>query len=191
MVIKRDWLRFYDEPPEAFERVVVSWDTASTLAETSDYSVATVWGSVGVDFHLLDVVRGRFEAPELRRRMIEVSDHWDADATIVENTELGRAVVQDLRVSGRFRPILQTPNFDKEARLLAQAARFEGGQVHLPKEAPWLADYLAELTGFPNSKHDDQVDSTSQALRYLTRDVARREPIQRRSVGERRRVLRA
>ena len=191
MVIKRDWLRFYEELPEAFERVVVSWDTASTLAESSDYSVATVWGAIGVDFHLLDVVRGRFEAPELRRRMIEVSDHWSADATVVENTELGRAIVQDLRVNGRFLPILQTPNFDKEARLLAQAARFEGGQVHLPKEAPWLADYVAELAGFPNSKHDDQVDSTSQALRYLARDTARREPIQRRNVGVRRRVQRA
>jgi predicted phage terminase large subunit-like protein len=36
-----------------------------------------------------------------------------------------------------------------------------------PKEAPWLGDYLKELAAFPGGKHDDQVDSTSQALEYL------------------------
>jgi hypothetical protein len=39
--------------------------------------------------------------------------------------------------------------------------------VHVPKEAPWLDDYLRELTGFPNSRHDDQVDSTTQALAWV------------------------
>jgi predicted phage terminase large subunit-like protein len=37
-----------------------------------------------------------------------------------------------------------------------------------PKDAPWLADYLKELAAFPGGKHDDQVDSTTQALEYLT-----------------------
>jgi hypothetical protein len=38
------------------------------------------------------------------------------------------------------------------------------GFVHLPAEAPWLAEYLHELTSFPHGKYDDQVDSTAQAL---------------------------
>lgn len=37
----------------------------------------------------------------------------------------------------------------------------------LPREAPWLEDYIKELTGFPGTKFDDQVDSTTQALDYL------------------------
>ena len=40
------------------------------------------------------------------------------------------------------------PRFDKEVRLLAQAPRFEAGQVFLPRQAPWLAPYLAELWPF-------------------------------------------
>ena len=127
---------------------MVSWDTASTLQETSDYSVGTVWGSVGMDFYLLDVVRGRFETPDLRRRIMELSSHWRADVTIVENTELGRALVQDIRVAGELRPILQTPSFDKEARLLAQAARFETGQVHLNETT---ADTTATLASSSES----------------------------------------
>jgi predicted phage terminase large subunit-like protein len=38
--------------------------------------------------------------------------------------------------------------------------------VYLPSEAPWLAEYLHELTTFPFGKYDDQVDSTSQALAW-------------------------
>src|SRR5260221_13824720 len=48
-----------------------------------------------------------------------------------------------------------------------QTAAIENGFVYLPKNAPWLADYLHELMMFPKGKHDDQVDSTSQALQYL------------------------
>jgi predicted phage terminase large subunit-like protein len=58
---------------------------------------------------------------------------------------------------------LQRSRFDKTARLLAQAARFEAGQVHLPREAPWLGAYLSELLAFPTGRNDDQVDATAQA----------------------------
>jgi predicted phage terminase large subunit-like protein len=146
---------------------VVSWDTASTVAEASDWSVGTVWGAIGQEYYLLDVVRGRWESPELRRRIIALSREHRADATVIEDTELGRALCQDLRGTGELYPILQRARFDKLARLLAQAARFEAGNVHLPREAPWLGSYLAELLAFPTGRHDDQVDATSQALRYL------------------------
>ncbi|WP_367119215.1 phage terminase large subunit [Methylocystis sp.] len=82
---------------------------------------------------------------------------------IVKDTELGRALAQDLYRTGHLRAIAQPPQREKLARLLAQAARFEAGQDHLPESAPWLATYLNELLGFPNSTHDDQVDATSQA----------------------------
>ena len=36
--------------------------------------------------------------------------------------------------------------------------------VHIPETAPWLAEYLHEMTVFPNGKHDDQADSTAQFL---------------------------
>ena len=39
--------------------------------------------------------------------------------------------------------------------------------VRVLQKAPWLAQYLAELTAFPNGKHDDQVDSTAQMLDWF------------------------
>ena len=186
-VIQRSWLRFYDDvdTPEQFDRTVVSWDTASTLGEHNDYSVGTVWGSLGFDYYLLDVVRARWEAPDLRREIIALSAHWQADATVIEDTELGRALLHDLRRTEAIRPVLQRPRYDKEARLLAQSARFEAGQVHLPREATWLAVYMDELLAFPNGRHDDQVDSTSQALNWLTARVPIDRPTQRRNIVRR------
>jgi predicted phage terminase large subunit-like protein len=174
--IRRDWIRRYEELPGEFDLKVASWDTASTLKETSDWSVGTVWGAVGQQFYLLDVMRARLEAPDLGHRMVMLAREHQVDVTLVEDTELGRAIAQDLRRNGRLFPILNPVRFDKEARLLAQAARFESGQVHLPREAPWLGSYETELLAFPMGRHDDQVDSTSQALHYLTaRTQVRRE----------------
>ena len=31
----------------------------------------------------------------------------------------------------------------------------------------WLGEFLTELLSFPNGRHDDQVDSVSQFLRWL------------------------
>ena len=48
--------------------------------------------------------------------------------------------------------------------MAAASAKFEAGEVLLPKRAPWLADLESELFAFPGSRHDDQCDSISQAL---------------------------
>ena len=45
----------------------------------------------------------------------------------------------------------------------------ENGFVLLPEAAHWLADYLHELVTFPKGSHDDQVDSTAQALDWVKR----------------------
>jgi predicted phage terminase large subunit-like protein len=167
-IVKREWIRSYKTAPKTFDFKVASWDTASTLNESSDYSVGTVWGARGLDFYLLDVVRGRWEVPDLRRRIIQLSERWEVDQTIIEDSDIGRAVMQDLRRSGELSTFPWRPKFDKKARFQAQSSRFESGQVHCPEETPWLASWMDELLGFPARRHDDQVDSTSQALDYLS-----------------------
>ena len=55
--------------------------------------------------------------------------------------------------------------------------------MHVPEDAPWLAESLEELLAFPHGRYDDQVDSTSQALHHMSAYAnilrSRREPIQR------------
>jgi hypothetical protein len=42
-------------------------------------------------------------------------------------------------------------------------------KILAPETAPWLAEYLHEMTVFPKGKHDDQVDSTAQFLDWFKR----------------------
>ncbi|HXD02320.1 MAG TPA: hypothetical protein VN627_03345, partial [Novosphingobium sp.] len=70
------------------------------------------------------------------------------------------------------RPLLVPVRYEKLARMEARAVMFEVGQVHVPRAAEWLGTYLEELLSFPNSRKDDQVDSTSQALDYLQQRFA-------------------
>lgn len=64
-------------------------DTPSTLTESCDCLVGTIWGANGQHCHLLDVMRGRWKSPELRQRMIAVADDYQVDATLIEHAELG------------------------------------------------------------------------------------------------------
>jgi hypothetical protein len=52
-------------------------------------------------------------------------------------------------------------------RLHSVTSTIENGLVYLPEHAEWLDEYLRELTTFSNGKHDDQTDSTSQALDWV------------------------
>jgi predicted phage terminase large subunit-like protein len=185
-MIRRDWLRYYDEKPSRFDRVIASWDTASTLDDRSDWSVGMIWGAIGLDYYLLHVHRDRLKVPDLRRAIVDLTARWKADPTLIEKTELGRAIAQDLASTGVLRPVLRPPRFDKRARLEAQSARFETGQVYLPREAPWLGEYERELLAFPSGQHDDQVDATSQALNWFTDRAAFDRPLVRRNIRRRR-----
>ena len=52
-------------------------------------------------------------------------------------------------------------------RMYTITSTIENGFVHLPDRAPWLGEYLHELTTFLKGKYDDQADSTSQALDWF------------------------
>ncbi len=58
-----------------------------------------------------------------------------------------------------------------------QSGKFESGQVLFPSRAPWLADLETELFAFPNGRHDDQVDSISQYLKWAAARNAVRIPV--------------
>ncbi len=61
------------------------------------------------------------------------------------------------------------PEGDKVMRMSAQSAKIEAGYVLLPERAPWLQDFQTEILQFPVGKHDDQVDSLSQFLNWVSR----------------------
>ena len=150
VVIRKAWLRYYDEEPDEYESTIISWDTASTLGENSDWSVGTVWGYVDGLFYLRDVIREKLESPELTHLIEDTHCEYESDLTLVEDGDLGRAIVQSLRSNSRHcLPILVKPWLAKIERMQARAVLFETGKVLFPREAPWLATYQKELLGLP------------------------------------------
>jgi len=148
---------------------VQSWDTASKATELSDFSVCTSWGILGKDLYLLDVLRRRMEYPELKRAAREQYARFRPNVVLIEDKASGTQLIQELVQDGLYAVTRYQPQSDKVMRMDAQTAMIENGSVHLPDAAPWLAQYLHELTTFPNGRHDDQVDSTAQMLDWFKR----------------------
>jgi predicted phage terminase large subunit-like protein len=82
---------------------------------------------------------------------------------LVEDAGTGSALIQEFRFTS-LSAIGVKPTNDKLTRMQIAAAKFESGKVFFPRTAPWMAELEAELFSFPQSRHDDQVDSISQAL---------------------------
>ena len=83
---------------------------------------------------------------------------------LVEDTVSGTPLIQDLKQEQMIIKAVQ-PKGDKESRFIETSSIFEQGRVFLPKkDVPWKTEYINELLRFPQTKYDDQVDSTTQAL---------------------------
>jgi predicted phage terminase large subunit-like protein len=114
--------------------------------------------------YLIDQHRAKMDFPTTLvaiRNMIK--KHPDAHGKYIEDKANGSAIISMLRreVGGI---IAVNPQGGKISRVNAISPYIESGNVYLPRFAPWIDDFLNEASAFPNGKHDDQIDSMSQAL---------------------------
>lgn len=175
-IIRMAWLRRYAAVPESHEAFmrVHSWDTAYKADQHNDPSVLTDWTAVRSaagqppGFYLRNVFRERMTYPELKRRVVEFAERDNPNAILIEDKASGQSLLQELRNSTTLPVIAVEPQGDKVTRALSVTPLMEAGRVLLPNSAAWLLDYELELTMFPTKGvHDDQVDSTTQALEWM------------------------
>ena len=169
-MIRREWLRYYDDLPARIPgaRVIQSWDTAAKDGAQNDWSVCTTWLVVDENFYLLDLVRNRFEYPSLRDTAIELANRFEPDEILIEDASTGIALAQEFREKRDFFFYVNPKKIehDKIGRVYVQQGKFAAGRVLFPRNAPFLPELERELLTFPQSRHDDQVDSITQALAY-------------------------
>jgi predicted phage terminase large subunit-like protein len=171
-IVKREWWKEWegDNPPRC-EFIIQSWDTAFTKNERSDYSACTTWGVFYKDedqndanIILLDAFKRRMEFPELKDKAYRHYMEYEPDSFIVEAKASGAPLIYELRQMGipvqEFTP---TRGNDKIARINAVSDLFASGKVWAPKTR-WAEEVIEEMASFPNSEHDDLVDSSTQAL---------------------------
>jgi predicted phage terminase large subunit-like protein len=173
-ILKREWWqRWKPEEPPLVEYIIQSYDTAYSKKETADYSVITTWGvfvpdqDSGPNIILLDVKKGRWDFPELKRIAREEYKAWNPDNVLIEAKATGITLQQELRRVGipvtMYSPGGRRAGQDKVARANAIAPILESGMVWAP-ETEWADELIEECAAFPNGDHDDMVDSTTQAL---------------------------
>ncbi|MDR0773574.1 MAG: phage terminase large subunit [Wolbachia pipientis] len=79
----------------------------------------------------------------------------------------GQQLVQELKANSDLPIIEIVPHDDKLTRFYRIVPIIESGKVFLPHQAVWLSDFEYEILMFPETRHDDQVDSTVQYLQWM------------------------
>jgi predicted phage terminase large subunit-like protein len=173
-IIKREWFKSYSMLPP-LDYVCIFADTAQKTAEHNDYSVLQAWGYANGQIYLVDQVRGKFEAPELKRTAIAFwqkhkSSHVPCRAFYIEDKSSGTGLIQDIKREGSVPVIAVQRTKDKLTRVQDVLSYIEAGYLHLPNNAPFLSDYLAEMEEFSGDnghRHDDQIDPTIDAINVM------------------------
>ncbi|MBK7294824.1 MAG: phage terminase large subunit, partial [Holophagaceae bacterium] len=176
-MVKSAWWRFYERRPERFNQVIQELGHRLQEHRFADYSVCATWGMKDRKLHLLDVFREKLDYPDLKRAVkLQAEKHRPA-LILIEDKASGTALLQELPREGMRG--LKGCKPEGQGHATYSPPWIEGGNVLLPVEAPWLAEYRHELESFPQSKRKDQVDSTSQVLawaqanRWMSGDMIR------------------
>lgn len=168
-MFKREWLVYYDDLPTKTGRakIIQAWDTAGKEGEENDWSVGTTWLVINKNYYLIDVTRGRYDYPRLKRTAIALAERFKPDLIMVEDAYTGTALGQELKdrrlgLAVRLVPVTR----GKFERAYVHTGKFEAGRVLFPRRAAFLPELEAELLSFPHHRNDDQVDSISLALTF-------------------------
>lgn len=169
-LFKGDWWQYMDVAPPLEYRTIYA-DTAQKTKEANDYTVFQCWGkSKTGQAVLLDMVRGKFEAPELVerarafwRKHSQIQGQGPLRAFKVEDKVSGTGLIQTLKREGI--PMLGIKrDIDKLTRAYDAAPLIESGNVILLRDCPHLSDMLSEASAFPNGAHDDTLDPMMDAV---------------------------
>ncbi len=176
-LLRSDWFGSYSVLPKLKYSVVIG-DTAQKIKEKNDFSVFEHWG-LGEDgyLYLIDLVRGKWEADELKRRAIafwikaKSLGNGRCRSMMIEDKSSGTGLIQQIKKESKVNiPIKAIPRtIDKLTRFMDIQGYIQAGYVKLPEHAPWLNDFLAECEGITMEfkTHDDQVDPMIDAVNEM------------------------
>lgn len=200
-MLKRPWFKGYESFDPINSRVTLLdgtyvqithkksfADTAMKIKERNDFSVFQTWG-MGSDgrIYLLDLIRGKWEAPTLTKKYKKYLKRLRFKAQVnnmgvreiyVEDKASGTGLIQTINndimtdedLVGLPKVIGLQRNIDKVSRAHSAAPKIEAGKVVLPENAYWLEDFLAEIDAFNAAmthRHDDQIDPLLDAVHNM------------------------
>lgn len=174
-LIKREWWKMWDkDKPPVVEFIIQAWDTAHEAKTRADYSACVtmgVWTTEDGESRviLLDCIRGQWEFPDLKVKVMEQWRMWEPDSLIVEKKAAGAPLIQELR---RMNIVVQevSPSRkglgmsnDKYARMNGISPLFQSGLVYAPDKR-WAHELINEVAEFPYGENDDRADCVQMCL---------------------------
>mgnify|MGYP003633819502 CR=1 FL=1 len=179
-IFKPSYWQWYDPDDIATERwgsarflyTIQFWDTAFKEKSTSDYNACVTLGVTGDAAYVLDVYNERHEMPGLLDAGEANYNRWLPTHPAIENKASGPSMQQMLkkRTKKPWQLWDAKDGGDKVARAYVIQPELASGMVYLPREAPWLNDFLTQLGRFPTGAHDDMVDALVGAL-HIAKDL--------------------
>ena len=180
-ILKPKWFKRYsqEELPE-FDKIIISWDTASKVKETNAYSACCVLGvksKPSKKYYLLEVYRDRLEIQNLFKKIKEsycsYKEHYGCRIDLlIEDASSGIHIIQLLKAEDYYCTAIK-PSNDKLSRFEKAAVIVERGDVFVPQtKQSWWAEFENEIIRFPNSKYKDQADSFAQVFAMKEKRIA-------------------
>lgn len=178
------WKTWEDDKFPNFDFLLGSLDTAYTEKEENDPSAMTIWGlwhdeAGNPKIMLVWAWQDRLEFHALVQKVIDscglnpkAAPRFPVDRLLIESKASGFSVGQELarlfRGTGKLGIELIDPKKygDKVARVHGIQHLFADDMIFAPNKA-WADMVIKQCAIFPRGSHDDLVDTTSQALRYL------------------------
>ena len=153
------------------DAVVIAADTAISAKECNDYSCFLVGGITQQNkLHILEMVHGKWEYPELKQQAIELFNRWQFDKRhtsasnlYIENRASGQQMIQDFKKAGLPVTAIDVTK-DKLSRVQEILTYIANGNVLLPESEiyannPVLLAECEEFTRDMAHSHDDIVDT--------------------------------
>lgn len=175
-IIRGEWFVRYTVAPKIKHRKVFL-DTAQKTKQRNDYSVMEEWG-MGEDgrIYLLDLLRGKWEAPELEKRAKAfwakckarpVEHFGQLRQMVIEDKASGTGLIQKIKAENLLPVLAMERNIDKLTRVMDVLGYIESKMVCVPEDAPFTSDFIAECEAFTaDDSHafDDQIDPLVDAV---------------------------
>lgn len=181
-----------DQALPQFEYVLQSYDCAFTDDADNDPTAMTAWG---IFTHknkrnamLLDAWDENLTYPQLRKRAIkEWTNEYGGtekggqptrarrpDRALIEEKAAGISLIQDLRLARVPLTPYNPGKADKISRAHQSSPTLEIGLLWIPESSKhpgqavsWAQEFIKQLSKFPVAKHDDYVDTFTQAVIYF------------------------
>jgi predicted phage terminase large subunit-like protein len=170
--VKRKHFGTFEQQPDV--GVVLSIDTSLVAGEDSSFNVVQAWCRDGNKYFLIDQWREQCGYGRLRDRTLAMARKHPPAAILVERTGNGAALIDELR--HRQRTIAIVPDGTKLDRFRRVCQSIYSCKVLLKDDAPWLEEFIEEVTHFPTAPTDDQMDAATQALAWLSQNPGLAKP---------------